>query len=428
MAPQPAYQVEAVEVRWRLSLRLAFSFCFLYFILYCLTNQVIAGMFPIPGIDFPEAAQFGPLRAIVFRVASTVFRVPLPLVYSDSGSGDKTFDWVLDFSLAVIAAAGTLVWWVVDRRRANYIVLDKWFRVFLRFALGSEMLLYGMLKFVPLQMPFPSLTRLMEPFGNFSPMGVLWASIGASPRYEMFVGSAEMLGGILLFFPRTAFLGALVCLADSIEVFTLNMTYDVPVKLLSFHLIVISMVLLGPELKRLARFFFTDRTVEPSRQPKLFVGARAGRIAVTCQVVYGILLIAANGYGAWTSGTPFGAAAPKSPLYGIWNAENNGTGQNKWRRVIFDRPESVSFQGPDDSFVNYRVKIDVNSRSIALTKAKDKTWKATIQYVRQAQDQLMLDGEMDGQSLHMRLQLLDRNKLMLVNRGFHWVQEYPFNR
>ena len=56
--------------------------------------------------------------------------------------------------------------------------------------------------------------RLIEPFGNFSLMGVLWASIGASRPYEIFAGCAETLGGILLIFPRTTTLGALVCLLD----------------------------------------------------------------------------------------------------------------------------------------------------------------------------------------------------------------------
>jgi hypothetical protein len=30
--------------------------------------------------------------------------------------------------------------------------------------------------------------------------------------------------------------------------------------------------------------------------------------------------------------------------------------------------------------------------------------------------------------VHMQLQLVDRKTFLLVNRGFHWVQEYPFNR
>jgi hypothetical protein len=24
--------------------------------------------------------------------------------------------------------------------------------------------------------------------------------------------------------------------------------------------------------------------------------------------------------------------------------------------------------------------------------------------------------------------MMDRGKMMLVSRGFHWIQEYPFNR
>ena len=40
----------------------------------------------------------------------------------------------------------------------------------------------------------------------------------------------------------------------------------------------------------------------------------------------------------------------------------------------------------------------------------------------------MLDGNMNGHQLQMQLQLFDREKLLLVSRGFHWIQERPFNR
>jgi hypothetical protein len=30
--------------------------------------------------------------------------------------------------------------------------------------------------------------------------------------------------------------------------------------------------------------------------------------------------------------------------------------------------------------------------------------------------------------MEMHTRLLDRNSFLLVTRGFHWVQEYPFNR
>ena len=142
------------------------------------------------------------------------------------GSGDKMFDWVFVLCLLTFSAVVTLLWSVIDRRRHNYVWLQKWFRVYLRFGVATTMLGYGMQKAIPLQMPAPSLTRLLEPYGNFSPMGVLWASIGASFPYERVVGLAELLAAGLLFIPQTVLLGGLVSLADSIQIFTLNMTYD----------------------------------------------------------------------------------------------------------------------------------------------------------------------------------------------------------
>jgi hypothetical protein len=40
----------------------------------------------------------------------------------------------------------------------------------------------------------------------------------------------------------------------------------------------------------------------------------------------------------------------------------------------------------------------------------------------------LLDGTMEGHKMRMLLQLVDREKFLLVSRGFHWIQEYPFNR
>ena len=126
------------------------------------------------------------MRAIVFWTAARLFGAKTPLVYSGSGSGDKTFDWVLAFCLLIVALAATAVWSVLDRRRTSYEGLHKWFRLFIRFALASEMILYGMDKLIPLQMPFPFSRGSWNRMEILSPMGVLWASIGAFPAYEMF--------------------------------------------------------------------------------------------------------------------------------------------------------------------------------------------------------------------------------------------------
>ena len=431
---QPELQLR----QWRPATRIAFRFCFVYFGLYCLLTQISTSLVPLPNVDVGDPSTFWPTRQIVMWTASHILRVTNPLVYTASGSGDKTFDWVLQFCLLVITVLATAAWSILDRRRENYATLYKWFRLFIRICLAGQMFTYGWAKAVPLQMPFPFLARLVEPYGNFSPMGVLWSSIGASPAYEMFAGCAEILGGILLIVPRTTMLGALVCLADMTQVFMLNMTYDVPVKLLSFHLILMSLFLLAPDLQRLANMFFLNRPAAPGTEFPLFTTPRANRIALVAQIVIGLWLAGMNAYGNWTTWHLYGGGSPRSALYGIWNVEQltidgkvrspllNDYG--RWKRAIFEFPTRMSFQRMDDSMARYGTAINTSDNTLKLSKDGDKDWKATFVFQRPASDQLVLEGDMDGHRVKMQLQLFDRKKFLLVNRGFHWVQEYPLNR
>ena len=431
-------QQQTIRPMWSVGSRVAFRFSFAYFGLYCLATQIITSLAPLPNVDIPDPASFRPMSSIVLWTEAHILRIAHPLPWVETGSGDKMFDWALVVCLLIVSALATSLWSILDRRRGNYSTLYKWFLLFIRFALAGQMISYGFAKVIPLQMPFPFLTTLLEPYHNFSPMGVLWSSIGAAPAYEIFAGCAELLGGILLIFPRTTTLGALVCLADMIQVFMLNMTYDVPVKLLSFQLILLSMYLLACEFQRLTVFFFSGRAVGPSGQQQLFMTHRANRIALAAQIVFGIWLVAMNAWGGVQGWKQYGGGRPKSALYGIWNVEELSidgqtrsplvTDYGRWRRVVFDFPTNIAFQRMDDSFAYYGASIDAKAGTIALTKGGDKNWKGNLTSQRPAVDQLILDGNMGSQKVHMRLQLVDRGKFMLVARGFHWVSEYPFSR
>jgi len=436
MAADAQFQLAAAPERLfgPVPARLALRFALIYFALFCAGTQVLVNMLPIPDLGIPELYTTLPFRAVIFPTANHVFHAKLPLVFEGSGSGDKTYDWVFCFCSLVIAAVAAGLWTLLSER-TNDTAVYKWFRLFLRIAVGTEMLLYGSVKVIPLQMPFPFLTKLLEPFGNFSPMGALWFSVGASPAYEMFVGAAEMTGGLLLLFPRTAMLGALISLADITEVFTLNMTYDVPVKLLSLHILLMLLVILAPDMKRILQFFLTSNGAGPSTAPPLFASARRNRIAGVTQVVYAFIMLAMffhSDYKAWHQ---YGAGAPKSELYGIWNIEQRtvdgkpllaaATDTKAWRRIVFDRPGSMAIQLMSDGFANCVAQIDPKASVIGLSKGAA---TGTLRFQRPDPQHLTLDGTLDQHAEHLELSLVDRNKLMLVSRGFHWIQEYPFNR
>lgn len=428
----------AVVHRWNAATRVAFRFCFVYFGLYVLTTQMLGGLWIIPKIPFPNLGATGWMKGPITWLATHLFHVSWQYSTQSTGSGDKTIDWIHAFCLLVVSVAGAAIWSGLDRRRPNYTALHKWFHVFLRFAAATTMVGYGMVKWIPLQMPAPALTRLLEPYGNFSPMGVLWYSVGASFPYERFAGAMELTAAALLFVPRLSMLGAMVLVADSVQIFTLNMTYDIPVKLFAFHLILIGLVLLAPEMRRLFSVLALNRGVGPSTMPLLARGLTARRVLTAAQIVIGAYVIGSSYVDARSSWAQFGGGAPKPPLYGIWTVEKmqvDGveraplvTDWERWRRVVFQTATAVSFQRMDDTFAAYGAKVDMAAKSIAVTKPADKTWKARFTFQQPAADLLVLDGEMDGHRVRMETRLFDRSRFLLVSRGFHWIQEAPFNR
>ncbi|MEO7998839.1 MAG: DoxX family protein [Gemmatimonadaceae bacterium] len=422
---------------WPIALRVAFRFVFVYFGFYVLTTQMLAGLISIPFLPFgiPDFGKIQPMQSLVMWVGNNLLNVKPTLI--PTGSGDTLYDWTQAFTLVLIAAVSTTVWSWLDRERLNYVRLHKWFRLFIRFGLGTTMLSYGFAKFFPLQMPTIFLQRLLEPYGNFSPMGVLWYSIGAAPAYERFIGLAEIVAGALLFVPRTTLLGALMCLNVCIGIFMVNMTYDVPVKLFAFHLILFSVLLLAPECGRLFSMFVANRTVPPDIPPQFGRSQRANRIWFGAQMVYGAWILGSGFYQGPKSVKEFGADAPKSPFFGIWDIDSmavNGnelpplsTDSTRYRAMIFQRPTGLSFQRMDLTFLAYNAKIDTIKKTIALKRMTDSAWKSTLAYQRPVHEQLTLDGDVDGQRIHMRLSMRDLSKLN-INRGFHWVQELPYNK
>ncbi|MFZ0771848.1 MAG: hypothetical protein WAN08_10535 [Candidatus Sulfotelmatobacter sp.] len=433
----PQLQTEPIQPqtnipRWNPALRIAFRFWMIYLGLYCLATQTII---TLEGTDLPDPATLWPLRPVIFWTAAHIFHVNAPLSFgSNSGSGDCMFGWVLTFCLLMIATAATGVWSLLDRSRENYAELHKWFRLFVRFALAGQMIAYGFMKVIPTQMAYPSLTRLLQPFGTFSPMGVLLNSMGSAPAYEIFTGCAELAGGLLLIVPRTATLGALICLADMIQVFMLNMTYDVIAKRLAFHTMLLACFLLAPDVPRLVRFLLLRRTTSLSTEAELFRSARANRIALAAQIILGLWLVGLSCHYSWGVWSTRGGGRPLPPLYGIWEVKQMSideqprppllTDSTRWRRAIFDYPDRMAFQRLDESFAPYGASVNLPERTLALTKKDDKNWTASFTFQRPAGDQLILDGRMDNHQVHMELQLTDRNLFLLVSRGFHWVQEF----
>ncbi|HEX4954059.1 MAG TPA: hypothetical protein VF017_11770 [Thermoanaerobaculia bacterium] len=431
IAEMPATSEPVAKAESPLS-RFGFRFAFCYFVLYFFP-------FPldnIPGLEIVAQPVTAFWHALGVWVGKALFGVEITVF--TNGSGDTTYDYLKALCNLVLALAASGVWSVLDRRRPTPPRLREALRVYLRFGLGSILIVYGAMKVIPSQFPPPTLDRLLQPFGDASPMGLLWTFMGASAAYTIFSGAAELTAGLLLALRRTTLLGALLAVGVMTNVVMLNYCYDVPVKLFSSHLLVMALYLMVPDLPRLAAFFVRNRPVVPEVHQPLFRHPRwelAGKVVATLFVLWtaGSML-----YSAWQTTGMYGMWAKKSPLYGLWNVveqETDGqarpplvTDATRWRRVTFDRPQTVGIQLMNDSRVRYDIALDLDKGTLELKKRDDPNWKTTLTLARPEPDRLDLAGEIDGQKHRLHLERGEIPSFRLRERGFHWINEWPFNK
>jgi hypothetical protein len=417
----------------RILFRFAFSYFFLYYGLAPLTTISLLG----PVIMLADK----PWSWLVPWTGRQLFGVEIADLMPN-GSGDRTYGYVRLFCCLVLGVAAALVWTLLDRRRKSYPRLHEGLRIFLRFTLSVALLSYGAYKVIPSQFPAPTLDRLLQPFGDASPMGLLWTFMGASLSYNVFTGAVEMLGGLLVAFRRTTLLGALVAAGAMGNVVMLNFAYDVPVKLYSLHLFLTAVFLALPDLGRLANLFLFNRPVEPVPERPLFARRWLDRGALVVRTLFvGYVTVMALQI-SYRARTGYGDLGPRSPFYGIWNVaelETDGrvrpplvTDTSRWHRVVFDRPGTLAIQTMDGHRVRYGLDPQAGPQTddgvFALTKRGEPGWSSRLSYRRTGPEGMVVQGTFDGQKVRAVLRRTDPPEFLLTTRGFHWINEYPFNR
>ncbi|MCU1640080.1 MAG: DoxX family protein [Nocardia sp.] len=422
---------------WRPAFRILFRFVIAYFTLFCVIYpQPIFAFFGVVQKWLPDdlmqkyADLLGPL---VRWTGRTVFDHPGVLLNLDSGSGDQLYLWIEVFCILIAAVLVAAVWSALDRRRTEYRTAAGWFLLFFRVILAGQMLNYGFAKAIPLQMPVPGLATLIQPYGDFGHMAVLWNQVGASPVYESLLGMAEITGGVLLLLPRTQLAGALLSLVSMAQVWVLNMTFDVPVKLLSFHLLLLSMVLLAPDARRLTTALLGG-AAGPSTAPTPFRTRRSRRISDIALVVLALWFILGQSVGAWDGWHKYGPGRPHSELYGIWSVTEftrDGqpvppllTDETRWRRMVFEDPGVAIYQRMDDGMVPVLTEFDSGAHRLTLRAPAASDALATLTYDRPAPDRLTLTGELEGHPVTLSLTLVDSDRMPVRQGGLHLVQDY----
>jgi hypothetical protein len=424
-----------VAHRWSLPAKVAFRFSFLYLVLYMFFNgnvTLFTILEPFPAVlRWVSEKLFWPFGTLTQWWAVKAFHLSgIAATWHRDGSGDTALNFALCGSFLGVAVVGTLVWSVLDRKRPHYQTLYAWLRFLVRLNVGLGMLQYGFYKVFPIQMQPPNLAVLNEPLGNASPMTLLWTLLGLSPVYERVCGLAEVIGGVLILFRRTALTGAIISAFVMTNVVLYNFFFDVPVKLYAVHLLLMAMFVMLPDVTPLWDFLVMQKSAKlrgvwvPPASRKSFRTATV--------IVEAVFLVCAiwseysydhDRYAAYT------ASVRSSPLIGLWSLEPNSAvpmtiAGVPWTEISIDNLTRGMARSTDGMLWRMYLKDDEAKHTLGMV-SRGGEGAVTYHWATPSPDQLVLTTGGKTLSFH---KVATPAQYPLLTRGFHLVSEWGYER
>jgi hypothetical protein len=427
---------------WSLFRKILFRFFFIYLLLEAAPWSWLE---PIPGVGFLLNYYNQFIDWMVQIANAKLFHIRKVLV-SPAGSGDTSWSWALQWLYIVVAFAGCLIWSFFDRKRKNYIELNYWLCLTVRYYVIMIAFSYGLSKVFPLQMPFPNQSQLATPLGDFLPMRLSWMFMGYSGAYQIFSGFMEVLAGSLLLYRKTATMGALLALAVFSNVMMMNLSYDIPVKIFSMNIVLFCLYLLANEYNRILSFFVLNK---PAALSSIYHFTYTKRWMRITRVILKIAFIAYTVVFSFYENrreykslvnTP-DTKPIKSGIYDIATFVVNKdtippliTDSMRWQDVVFEKNGSGSIKTADTIFRQrykrgyFRFETDtlehvINFKKLQTDSAMYSGIILSMRYDLPDTSTIRLWGKDKNDSLYVLLKRSDRH-FQLAEKQFHWLSEY----
>lgn len=425
-------RVSSENQEWSFSRKAITVFTICYAFLY---------MFPkpfneIPGVDVVFSVYTKPVEIAVLWFGKTVLGLTTLEKIAVTGSGDTTFDYVNLLFTFLLSIVLTIVILLVSKKK-NF---QSWFHltwVYARYYVGLFLILYGVMKFFNGQFQPTRFDRLEGTYGDSSPMGLLWTFMGHSSAYAFFGGFIEFVAGVLLLFRRTTVVGALMSIAVMVNVAAMNYCYDVPVKLFSTHLVLLSIFIVSPYLGSLYRFFFKQESLQLKIEPLVFkekwqrVTHKVSKIGLIafCSLAIVMVIIQVN-----TTPENVVYAESFNGSYEVKTFVKNGdtipaleSDTLRWNKVFMEDGNFV-IKTMDRKKAYFSVKTDTIEHKVIITSYKDSTAVFQFDYKKLKNNDLQVQGVYLSDTLELLWKQRKKEDYELNKRGFHWINDYPFNR
>jgi|SRR5581483_8845520 len=274
-----------------------------------------------------------------------------------------------------------------------------------RYILAFTFLDYGFAKVFKQQF-FTNLSTLDVPLGEVSGLELAWRFFGYSYIYTLFIASSQILCSILLFFRRTTTLAAAMLLPIISNIFIINYTHHIPVRLEALTLLLMVFSLLLADFGRLKAVFWDHAAV--AAQPLAIArGSRRWRYVKVLLIAFILCFAVGENYRNYLSLTK-----TTTPLYGTWDVQayqRNGSDQEPsdtaWRRLYIesDKTLSVKTGRPRPAEIESDVPLDSGPRRFHWQEYYSGDAFLDGRYELIAPDQMLIEGTQGTDTIRVTL-------------------------
>jgi hypothetical protein len=405
---------------WSVLSRILFRFCFVFILLFIISFPTTHHY--IPDISKQTSSLF---EGIIKWFGDHVLGLT---DYNPGLISDATGLYIHVLILILFSVLSTITWSVFNRKKEHEPLLY-FLLVVIRYYLAMQLLWYGFNKIFKYQFYLPEPNILYTKMGEVPRDLLYWSAMGTSRAYNIFMGGTEVFAALLLLFRRTQLMGALLAFAVLINVVCVNFSFDISVKVYSCFLLLLSIAVIAPHLKRLWYFFVLRESTTQRAWIIVYHSTFQYRMYMWIKAVVIFLLLA-------DSLSPYAEAGyfnddkmPRPFLHGAYQVKNfklNGNildecNTQRWKRMFIHRDGYFIIQNQQEEMNDYKLEYNKSNRQLHLEDYYHN--KSTLHYILPTDTTLELNGVFYGDTIQASFKKLDWKKMPLLQNEFHWVIE-----
>jgi len=235
--------------------------------------------------------------------------------------------------------------------------------------------------------------------------------MGTSKTYNIFMGLAEIIPGLLLLHHKTRIFGAFSAFGVLLNVFMINAGFDISVKLLSLYLVIGTVYILTPVLKQFFDLFIRQREISVLKPPHLLFSNSRLKKTIKVMAITLILIDIVSPY-LGTESLKESRTMIYSGSYEI-KTKNAKFLNHSIKRIHIHSKGYLILEDFNGQFQDY--KFTLLGNSIYLLKEK-----ITIEL---NSDENTMSWEEDSKLKYLKFNKIDSNSIPLLKDDFHWTVE-----